>query len=92
MEGGANVVCEALACSVPVLSTRIPGSIGILGENYPGYFPVGGTRALADLLQRAESDKEFYATLQARCKDLKPLVSPTRERRSWESLLRVASS
>ena len=88
MEGGANVVCEALACSVPVLSSRIPGSIGILGEDYPGYFPVGGTRPLADLLERAESDKEFYATLKARCKDLKPLVSPTRERRSWESLLR----
>ncbi len=87
MEGGANVVCEALACSVPVLSSLIPGSIGILGEDYPGYFPVGGTRALAGLLERAESDKEFYATLQARCEDLKPLVSPSRERRSWKSLL-----
>ena len=89
MEGGANVVCEALACSVPVLSSRIPGSIGILGEDYPGYFPAGDTRALADLLQRAENDKEFYATLKARCEKLKPLVSPARERQNWNHLLRT---
>ncbi len=88
MEGGANVICEALACSVPVLSSRIPGSMGILGEDYPGYFPAGSTRALADLLQRAENDQEFYAALRARCGALKPLVSPEREQRSWESLLR----
>ncbi len=88
MEGGSNVVSEALACSVPVVSSRISGLIGILGGEYPGYFPVGGTRALADLLGRAESDVEFYTTLKARCKDLRPLVTPARERRSWQSLLK----
>ena len=41
MEGGANAVCEAIACSVPVISSRISGSIGLLGEDYPGYFPAG---------------------------------------------------
>ena len=61
-EGGANVVSEALAASVPVLSSRIAGSVGLLGEDYPGYFPVGDTEALARLLGRAETDADFYQT------------------------------
>ncbi|MGH2571087.1 MAG: selenoneine biosynthesis selenosugar synthase SenB, partial [bacterium] len=36
MEGGANVVSEAIVLGVPVLSSRISGSVGILGEDYPG--------------------------------------------------------
>jgi glycosyltransferase involved in cell wall biosynthesis len=36
LEGGANAVSEAIACSVPVISSRISGSIGLLGEEYPG--------------------------------------------------------
>jgi putative glycosyltransferase (TIGR04348 family) len=87
MEGGANVVSEALAASVPVLSSRIPGSIGILGPDYPGYFPVGDTAALARLLNGAETDANFYHTLKAWCKRLKPLVDPARERQCWQNLL-----
>lgn len=88
MEGGANVVSEALAASVPVLSSRISGSLGILGADYPGYFPVGDTRALAKLLDRAETDRAFYASLRKHSRALRPLVHPALERRSWESLLR----
>jgi putative glycosyltransferase (TIGR04348 family) len=88
LEGGANVVSEALAASVPVLSSRIAGSVGLLGEDYPGYFPVGDTQALARLLERAEADAGFYQTLRDWCIRLRPLVDPARERRSWEELLR----
>ncbi len=88
LEGGANVVSEALAASVPVLSSRIPGSIGILGPGYPGYFAVGDTRALARLLRRAETDAAFYERLRRCCRRLRPLVEPARERRAWRSLLR----
>lgn len=87
MEGGANVVCEALACGTPVVSSRIAGSIGLLGEDYPGYFPVGDTGALADLLLRAETDAAFYAELRQRCARLAPLVEPAREREAWRALL-----
>lgn len=87
LEGGANVVSEAIAVSVPVLSTRIPGSVGILGADYPGYFPVGDTDALRHLLQRAEADNGFYCELQKRVGELKPLVEPQRERDSWRALL-----
>ncbi len=88
LEGGANAISEALARSVPVLASRIAGSVGILGEGYPGYFPVGNTRALARLLHRAETDPAFYRSLHAWCAGLRRLVDPACEKRSWKSLLR----
>lgn len=87
VEGGANVVSEAIAAGVPVLSTRIEGSVGILGEDYTGYFPVGDAQALADLLRRAETDPEYYADLRQRVEQLAPLVDPVREREAWKRLL-----
>jgi putative glycosyltransferase (TIGR04348 family) len=64
-EGGANVLSEALAMQVPIVASRIAGSTGLLGDDYPGYFPVADTAALAALLTRVETDPSFYATLQA---------------------------
>jgi putative glycosyltransferase (TIGR04348 family) len=64
-EGGANAISEALAMRVPIVASHIPGSIGLLGEAYPGYFPVQDTAALAHLLYRAETDTAFYAALAA---------------------------
>lgn len=87
MEGGANVISEAIAAGVPVISTRIDGSVGILGEDYPGFFPSGDAHALADLLRRAETDPEFYADLGQRVERLAPLVEPAREREAWQQLL-----
>ena len=92
MEGGANVVSEALACSIPVISSQISGSIGLLGEDYPGYFPVGDTQALADLLHRVETDQSFYLSLKAWCHRRQEIVSPDREKQSWECLLQKISA
>ena len=87
-EGGANVVSEAIACSVPVVSSRISGSIGLLGEDYPGYFTVGDTQQLATMLHRAETDEGFYNTLKSWCDRLRPLFKPADERRRWDELLK----
>ena len=87
-EGGANAISEAVVAGVPVISSHIAGSIGLLGEDYPGYFPVGDTQALANLLWRAEMDTEFYNTLRDRCARLRPLFDPAREKQSWKDLLR----
>jgi putative glycosyltransferase (TIGR04348 family) len=87
-EGGANVISEAVVYGVPVISSHIAGSIGLLGEDYPGYYPVGDTQALANLLWRAETDTEFYKTLRDRCAPLRPLFDPAREKQSWQYLLR----
>ena len=87
MEGSSNVLCEALASSVPVVASRIPGLIGTLGANYPGYFAVGNARELARLLQKAESDAGFYRRLKSHCARLRLLVDPKRERAAWMRLL-----
>lgn len=87
MEGGANVICEALAASVPVIASDIAGNIGMLGADYAGYYPCGDEQALARLLWRAESDPVFYAQLQAQCATRRPLFTPERECAGLESLL-----
>src|SRR5438876_10430411 len=59
LEGGANVLSEAIVASVPILASYIKGNVGILGAEYPGYFDVGDTRHLARLLTRAETSPDY---------------------------------
>lgn len=87
MEGGANVVCEALAAGTPVIASRIPGNVGMLGKDYAGYFPCGDERALAKLMWKAESDADYYALLKRQCAARKSLVSPRNERAALKRLL-----
>jgi putative glycosyltransferase (TIGR04348 family) len=88
MEGGANVLSEALAAGTPVLASRIACTEALLGADYPGLFPFGSTRGLARLLARAEQDPRFLADLARRCRARRPLVSETRERAALKNLLR----
>ncbi len=87
MEGGANTISEALASSVPIIASSIPGNVGMLGEDYPGYYPVGDEIALARLLERAETDDAFYKLLETRCEALRPLALPDHEREALRTLL-----
>lgn len=88
LEGGANAVSEAITAGVPVLATRVPGSCGLIGERYPGLFPVGDSAALCALMRRAETDPRFYATLARACAQQAPLFHPARESRAWARLLK----
>jgi putative glycosyltransferase (TIGR04348 family) len=87
MEGGANVLSEAIAASVPILASRVDGNIGLLGADYPGYFDVGDTTQLARLLRRAETSPGYLAELKARTRDLAPLFDPAREEQAWSDLI-----
>jgi putative glycosyltransferase (TIGR04348 family) len=90
MEGGANVVTEALAAGVPIIASRISGNIGMLGKDYAGYFPFGDERALARVLWRAESDAKFYARLKRQCGARRGLTRRSREKDALRRLLREA--
>jgi len=81
MEGGANVLIEAVVSDTPVLASHISGSVGMLGADYPGYFPVGDDRALAGLIRRCMSEPAFIETLRAHCRARTPLFAPEREAR-----------
>src|SRR5438067_11784644 len=86
MEGGANVVAEAARIGTPVIASRIPGNVGMLGERYPGYYPVADDAALADVIARAKKDQRFYRSLQTAIRARRKLFAPAAER---AALLRV---
>jgi putative glycosyltransferase (TIGR04348 family) len=87
LEGGANVLSESIVASAPVVASRIPGTVGILGEDYPGYFTVGDTRELRRPLIRAETDPVFLSLLRSKCGELAELFEPEREKKDWMDLL-----
>lgn len=91
MEGGANVLSESIAAGIPILATQIPGTTGLLGQNYPGYFPVGDTQRLRELLLRAEDDQGFYQSLRDAVLRRRPLICPDAERDAWRTLLDALS-
>ncbi len=87
MEGGANAVAEALAAGVPVAASRIPGNVGMLGQDYPGYYPVGDEKVLALLLERTQTDAVFYESLKEWCIARRPLTLPEHERDALGDLI-----
>ena len=87
MEGGANVVSEAVVAGLPVVASRIPGNVGLLGPDHPGYFPAGDTEALRAHLWRAEGDAGFLEELARHGAARTPLFAPEREREAWRQLL-----
>jgi putative glycosyltransferase (TIGR04348 family) len=92
MEGGANVVCEALRIGVPVIASRIPGNVGLLGAAYPAYFPVENERALARLIERCIRDASFYARLKKRTGKLRSMVSPRSEALALLAAIRASQA
>jgi len=74
---------------VPVIASDIAGNVGLLGRDYPGYYPVGDEAALADLLTRAETEPAFLDTLARHGRKLKPLFRPAHER---AALARIVKS
>ena len=88
IEGGANVVSEAVVDYIPILATKIPGNMGLFGEDYPGYFEPGDTGRLAELMRRAEIDEDFYQELKTRCALLARHFRPEKEVKAWDKLIK----
>jgi putative glycosyltransferase (TIGR04348 family) len=91
-EGGANVISEAAVARLPILASRIEGSVGLLGRDYPGYFPVGNTQALARLLHRIETDAHFRNRLRHAIARRAHLFCPEREKAAWKTLIAEVST
>ena len=92
MEGGAHVVSEAIALGIPVIASDIPGNRGLLGEDYPAYYPVGDEAALADLLYRAEKMPAFYASLQKHIDLRRELINPASEKQSIQAMVNALTA
>jgi putative glycosyltransferase (TIGR04348 family) len=87
MEGGANVIIEAVTSGVPVLASRIDGNVGMLGPDYAGYFALGDAAALARLVERCVQDPQFDALLRRQCAARAPLFSPQAEQAAVADLV-----
>lgn len=87
MEGGANVVSEACVAGLPVIASAIPGNVGLLGDDYPGYFPARDTEALQALLLRAETQPDYLETLRQRCLARARGFTPEAEKRALAEII-----
>ncbi|MGJ9419894.1 selenoneine biosynthesis selenosugar synthase SenB [Massilia sp. CMS3.1] len=87
MEGGANVIIEAVTSSVPVLASSIEGNIGMLGKDYAGYFPLGDAAALAQLIERCAHDQAFDSQLRRQCAERAPRFAPAAEQAALADLV-----
>lgn len=87
MEGGANVVSEAIVAGLPVLASDISGNLGLLGARHPAYYPVQNTAALAELLLRAENERGFLQQVQQHASTRAGLFEPQLEAQAWADLL-----
>jgi putative glycosyltransferase (TIGR04348 family) len=87
LEGGANVVIEAVRSQVPVLASRIDGNVGLLGRDYDGYFSCGSAVELAQLMQRMLDEPSFAERLQAQGAVREALFEPAAEAAAVQALL-----
>nr|WP_229521258.1 selenoneine biosynthesis selenosugar synthase SenB [Massilia sp. IC2-477] len=87
MEGGANVIIEAVTSGVPVLASDINGNRGMLGEDYAGYFAPGDAAALARLIDRIIEDAAFDALLRRQCAARAALFAPSVEQAALRDLV-----
>ncbi|MES2362181.1 MAG: selenoneine biosynthesis selenosugar synthase SenB [Pseudomonadota bacterium] len=81
MEGGAQVILEAVQSGTPVLASRVSGNLGMLGADYAGYFALGDDTELAGLLRRCATEPDFLALLQRQCRQRAHLFDPQEEKR-----------
>ena len=87
LEGGANVVIEAVTSGTAVLASRISGNLGLLGADYGGYFEARDASGLAGLIVRAFEDARFRTALARQCAARRPLFTPAAEARALRHLV-----
>lgn len=90
MEGGANVIAEAARIGTPVLASRVSGNEGMLGRNYPGYFPLFDGQALARLIEKCFRERNFIGRLKRALAARRKLFAPAAERAALGRVVREA--
>ena len=88
VEGGANVIAEAVTSGTAVLASRIAGNIGLLGRGYPGFFEAGDASGLAACLVQAWEDGRYRLGLDRACAARKAAFAPATEQRALRALVR----
>lgn len=87
LEGGANVVSEAIAHGVAVVGTDIGGNRGLLGDDHPGLVDVGDHQALTRVFHRLDTDRSVLEELTQRSVERRWMTDPLHERRQLGAVL-----
>lgn len=91
MEGGAQVIIEAVQSGTPVLASLIDGNRGMLGDDYAGYFAWNDAAALARLLAECRATQADHtgllAALHAQCHERAALFAPASEQAAVRALV-----
>lgn len=89
VEGGANVIVEAVTGGTAVIASRISGNVGMLGVEYPGYFEPGDESGLAGCLVQAVEDPKYRRALATAAAARKPRFAPRVEARAVHRLVEL---
>lgn len=87
VEGGANVIVEAITSGTWVIASRISGNVGMLGADYPGYFEPRDASGLARCLVQALEAPRYRRELAAASNKRRSLFIPGREARAVRNLV-----
>lgn len=88
MEGGAQVIAEAVQSGTAVLASRVDGNVGMLGDDYAGYFELGDDVALCRLIEQCRDEPGFLARLREQGRERSALFEPAEEERRVLHLVR----
>jgi putative glycosyltransferase (TIGR04348 family) len=91
VEGGANVIVEAITAGTSVIASRISGNVGMLGSDYPGLFEPRVASGLASRLVRAWKEPGWRDVLQQACAKREPLFRPETEQAAVHDLVTAAA-
>ena len=86
-EGGSNAVAESIVLGTPVLASKIEGNIGMLGDDYLGYFEPNNPSSLVKLIRRSITNSSFHQTLLQQITELQKNFLPEKEIEAWLKLL-----
>jgi putative glycosyltransferase (TIGR04348 family) len=85
LEGGAHAILEAAMSGTPVLASKVPGNVGMLGDDYLGYFEYGNVQQLEDLVYECQEShaagEGLYGLLLEQIKTRRALFRPSYERK-----------
>jgi glycosyltransferase involved in cell wall biosynthesis len=87
LEGGSNAIAEAMLVGTPVLATRVEGNVGLLGEDYDGYFNAGGADELRERLEALRGFGDAWEGLRRQVCERRQLFRRDREAELWQGLL-----
>ena len=85
------MVSEAIVAGVPIIASQIPGNMGLLGWDYPGYFPLQNETALAAILELAETHPSFIRDLNLYGSRLRSAFLPHQEAAGWYHVIKLVT-